>query len=241
MKTILLFSQITKQDHPIVGGKASKLAELFNSGFNVPNGFVITTNASKITDELKQQITQTLSKFRAPFAVRSSATAEDLKTASFAGQYDTFLNVKGEDIFEHIHKCQASLNTERAVFYRKQKGITSVKMAVIIQEMIQPDFAGVVFTIDPIHNKHILVETAPGLGEAVVSGRITPNDYFVNRRNFSIVNKTIHTQELDEQIVKDIAIASLQIERHFNSPQDIEFAVKDNKIFILQSRPITTL
>ena len=243
MKNLLLFNQTTKKQVNLIGGKAANLCELFNAGFNVPNGFVVKTNAyNNMNEELKKEITKTLKKFKAPFAIRSSATAEDLAKASFAGQYDTFLNIEKKDVIKNIKKCWDSINTQRAQFYRKQHKIKGkILMAVIVQEMIKADFAGIVFTIDPVHKKHILIETAPGLGEAIVSGKLTPNDYFVDRNNFEIIDKKINTKELDENTIKKLAKISLKIEELFTSPQDIEFATKNNEIFILQSRPITTL
>ena len=243
MKNLLLFNQITKKQVNLVGGKAANLGEMYNTGFNVPNGFVITTNAyDNMNEELKKEIKQTLKKFKLPFAIRSSATVEDLAKASFAGQYDTFLNIKKQDVIKHVKKCWDSINTERAQFYRKQHKIKGkILMAVIVQEMVKADFAGIVFTIDPVHKKNILIETAPGLGEAIVSGKLTPNDYFVDRTTFEIVDKKINTKELDKKIIKELAKTSLEIEKLFASPQDIEFATKNNQIFILQSRPITTL
>lgn len=243
MKNILLLNQITKKKLALVGGKAANLGELYSTGFNVPTGFVVTTNAyNSMSKELKKEINETLERFKGPFAIRSSATAEDMAKLSFAGQYDTFLNVKKEDVVEHVRKCWVSLNTERAVFYRKQHKIKGkILMAVIVQEMVKADFAGIIFTFDPIHKKHVLVECAPGLGEAVVSGKLTPNDYFIDRNNFDIVDKKINVKEMDEDIIKELAKISIKIEQHFGNPQDIEFAVKNDEIFILQSRPITTL
>lgn len=193
-------------------------------------------------EELVEEIHKALKKLQGnKFAVRSSATAEDLITASFAGQQDTFLNVSKKDIVESVKKCWASLFNPRAIYYRHEKKIPhDVAMAVVIQEMIDADFAGVVFTVDPIKKKYILVEAAHGLGEKVVSGSVTPSSFMLDRENLEIVEKNIN-YEIDEEIIKEMAKIGLEIEKHYNKPQDIEFAVKDKEIFILQSRAITTL
>ncbi|MBD3164139.1 hypothetical protein GF323_02990 [Candidatus Woesearchaeota archaeon] len=281
---IKLFSQITKEDIEIAGGKAANLGELTKAGFNVPSGFVITTKAYKtfielkeleadiseqikqididdhekveifskelkkiITDEeifeeLIEEINQALNKLKGnKFAVRSSATAEDMITASFAGQQDTYLNVEKKDIIKQIQNCWASLFNPRAIYYRHEKKIPhDVSMAVMVQEMVDADSAGVMFTVDPVRKKYILVEAAHGLGEQVVSGSITPSSYMLDKETLEIAEKSINF-EIDEDIIKEIAKTGKKIESHYKKPQDIEFAVKEKKIYILQSRPITTL
>jgi len=177
-------------------------------------------------------------------AVRSSATAEDLPTASFAGQQDTYLNVKGmEELILSIHKCWASLFTSRAIYYREKNNFKhrDVLIAVVIQEMIDPKYAGVMFTVDPIMKKDILIEVVEGLGEKLVSGEVTPNTYFVDKNNFDVKNENI-IFDFDKSKLKGIAQIGIEIEKHFKSPQDIEFAIDENdELFILQSRAITTL
>ena len=176
------------------------------------------------------------------FAVRSSATAEDLITASFAGQQDTYLNVSRAKIVENVKRCWASLFNARAIFYRHEKNIPhDVGMAVVVQEMVPAEFAGVMFTVDPIKKKYILIEGAFGLGEQVVSGEVTPNSYMLDRKSLKILEKNESLKEYDENIIKDIAKQGLLIEKHYKIPMDIEFAVKSRKIYILQSRAITAL
>ena len=281
---IKFFSEIDKDDIQIAGGKAANLGELTKSGFNVPNGFVVTTKAynqfielkelesdmaeqikkididdhekiENISKELKRIVTdedifedlikemnQALSKLKGnKFAVRSSATAEDLISASFAGQQDTYLNVEKKDIVKQIQNCWASLFNPRAIYYRHEKKIPhDVAMAVVIQEMIDADFAGVMFTLDPIKKKYILIEAAHGLGEKVVSGEVTPSSFMLNKATFEIEEKNIN-YDVDEEIIQKIAKIGEKIEDHYKKPQDIEFAVKDDIIYILQSRAITTL
>ncbi len=203
------------------------------------------------------------------YAVRSSATAEDLSTASFAGQQDTYLNIIGKEaIQKHISKCWASLFTERAVTYRLQNGFDHCKvhLSVIIQKMIFPLAAGILFTADPVtsNRKVLSIDASFGLGEALVSGLVNADNYKV--RSGKIIDKKISTKKLAiyglkdggtkeqkieterqrESTLKDKQILQLErigrkIEKHFGCPQDIEWCLADNIIYIVQSRPITTL
>jgi rifampicin phosphotransferase len=224
-----------------------------------------------IPDDLASLITRSVVRLgeRAAYAVRSSATAEDLPTASFAGQLDTYLNVVGPTaILEHIRRCWASLFTERAVTYCLRNGFDQrkVQMAVIVQQMVFPQAAGILFTADPItsNRKVVSVEAAFGLGEALVSGRVPPDVYQVRESDIvakGIANKhlAIHpspaggTQELpieeerqDQPALTDAQVVQLaqlgrRIEGHFGFPQDIEWCLVDDSFQIVQSRPITTL
>lgn len=206
-----------------------------------------------------------------PYAVRSSATAEDLPTASFAGQYDTYLNVVGEqEILRHVARCWASLFSDRAVAYRIQNGFdhTKIRLAVILEAMVAADTAGVLFTADPVtgNRKVSTIEASFGLGEALVAGRVNADNYRV--RSGTIVDKKIGTKTLavrprphghggmeDEavdsrrrtaQTLTDEQILQLErvgrtIESHFGCPQDIEWCFERGTLYIVQSRPITTL
>ncbi|MBL8784734.1 MAG: phosphoenolpyruvate synthase, partial [Deltaproteobacteria bacterium] len=198
----------------------------------------------------------------AAYAVRSSATAEDLPTASFAGQQDTFLNVVGLDaILQHVVRCWASLFTERAVTYRLEKGFDrhGVRMAVVVQRMVPAEVAGVVFTADPVsgNRKITAVEASFGLGEALVSGAVDADAFQV--REGVIVARTIAQQRLaarpsqaggvhqqmgpsltDAQVLR-LAALGRRIEAHFGTPQDIEWCLADDEFHVVQSRPITTL
>ncbi|MDD2655526.1 MAG: phosphoenolpyruvate synthase [Candidatus ainarchaeum sp.] len=203
-------------------------------------------------------------------AVRSSATAEDLPTASFAGQQSTYLNVHGEDdVIKAVKDCWASLFTPRAIFYRVQNKFEHMKvgLAAVVQEMVQSEKAGVMFTVDPISEdmEVIMIEAAYGLGEVVVSGSVTPDTYRVNKKSMKILTKDIAKQDwmlvkhgeknvkaeikedaqgkqklTDEQII-GFAKLGKRIEEHYKFPQDIEWAVQKDELFIVQSRPITTL
>ncbi|MEA3378157.1 MAG: phosphoenolpyruvate synthase [Nanoarchaeota archaeon] len=205
-------------------------------------------------------------------AVRSSATAEDLPTASFAGQQATFLNVKGKNrLLGAVQKCWASLFTARAIYYRikNQFEHSKVFISVVVQKMIESEKSGVMFSVNPINNspKEILIEAGWGLGEAVVSGAITPDQYIVDSENFSVRNVNINKQAwqfildpeksqtvkkdvprekqelqvLKENEIQDLAKLAKKSEEFYKHPQDLEFAVAKGRIYIVQSRPITTL
>ncbi|QDR83187.1 phosphoenolpyruvate synthase [Sporomusa termitida] len=203
------------------------------------------------------------------YAVRSSATAEDLPGASFAGQQDTFLNVKGEQqLLDCIRKCWASLFTERAIVYRQQNGFEhdKVLLSVVVQQMVFPEVSGIMFTADPVsgNRKTVVIDAGFGLGDALVSGIVAADLYQVQggtlikqqiaRKETAIYAKpeggTVNVEIAGErQLVPALAaadairLASLgrSIEAHFGNPQDIEWGIAGNEIFILQSRPITTL
>ncbi|ROV66364.1 rifamycin-inactivating phosphotransferase [Streptomyces globisporus] len=205
----------------------------------------------------------------AAYAVRSSATAEDLPTASFAGQQDTYLNVVGPaEVLRHVSRCWASLFTERAVVYRRRNGIDdrTVRMAVVVQRMVLPDASGVLFTADPVtgHRRTATVDAGFGLGEALVSGLVNPDvltvrDGEVIARTIAVKERAVHalpgggTREVtveagqrerpaltDAQAVELVRLGR-RIEAHFGCPQDIEWCLNDDGFRIVQSRPITTL
>ncbi|GAA4670580.1 rifamycin-inactivating phosphotransferase [Phytohabitans rumicis] len=230
-----------------------------------------TIEGIAIPDDLATAITRALARLgeHAACAVRSSATAEDLPTASFAGQQDTYLNVVGPAaILQHVGRCWASLFTERAVTYRLRNGFDhrQVRMAVVVQQMVFPQAAGILFTADPVtgNRKVATVDASFGLGEALVSGLVNPDVYKV--RDGEVVTKAvaakqraIHaspaggTQEVaidpqrqrqpaltDAQVVRLVRLGR-RIEAHFGRPQDIEWCLVDDGFQIVQSRPITTL
>ena len=204
-------------------------------------------------------------------AVRSSGTAEDLPGHSFAGQYDTYLGISNsKDCIEAVKKCWASLWTLRAYEYRERNGFDHLKidMAVIVQSLIAADTSGVMFTVDPIKDSRssIIIEACFGLGEALVSGKVTPDRFVVSKKRLKLLSNTISEKKIEctidqyglvkeknipaerssvcclgkKQVVK-LAKFARKIETEFGSPQDIEWAIHKNKIFLLQSRPITAL
>ncbi|WP_409238774.1 rifamycin-inactivating phosphotransferase [Streptomyces sp. PA5.6] len=226
-----------------------------------------------VPDDLAEAVTRALARTdrgeRAAYAVRSSATAEDQPTASFAGQQDTYLNVVGAaEILRHITRCWASVYTERAVIYRRRNGVDhrTVHMAVVVQRMVLPDAAGILFTADPVtgDRKTATVDAGFGLGEALVSGIVNPDVFTV--RDGAVVDRTIAAKEravyalpaggteevtldarrqkepslTDDQVVELVRIGR-RIEAHFGRPQDIEWCLTDDGFHIVQSRPITTL
>ncbi len=200
-------------------------------------------------------------------AIRSSATAEDMPDASFAGQQDTYLNIKGEDlVVDKVKACWGSLFTPRAIYYRVQKGYKheDVSIAVIVQKMVNSEKSGVMFTSHPVTGeKKCIIEAVFGLGEAIVSGLVTPDTYVYDRnsrklvevkvsdKKFMIVRKNGNERvELgekgkervlsDREIEKLVSLGEL-IEEHYGKPQDIEWAIENGEIYIVQSRPITTI
>jgi pyruvate,water dikinase len=202
-----------------------------------------------IPDDLVAAISGPLARLgeQAAYAVRSSATAEDLPTASFAGQQDTYLNLVGPAaILQHVSRCWASLFTERAVTYRLRNGFDhrKVHMAVVVQQMVFPQASGVLFTADPVtsNRKVASVEACSGLGEALVSGLMNADNYKVCRGEVGDKTVVIPGRPVltDAQVVRLEALGR-RIEAHFGCPQDIEWCLDDDGFHIVQSRPITTL
>lgn len=230
-----------------------------------------TIEEISIPESLRDEIGLHLNHFSEdePYAVRSSATAEDLPTVSFAGQQDTYLNIIGKDaILKHVSKCWASLFTDRAIIYRIQNGFdhSKVWLSVVVQKMILPDAAGIMFTADPVtSNRKILsIDAGFGLGEALVSGVVNADNYKVQAG--SITDKKVPAKKLaiyavnkggteeqdigeenrNRKVLTDKQILQLEtigrkIEAHFGCPQDIEWCLANNTFYIVQSRPITTL
>ena len=205
---------------------------------------------SPVPDDLAAEIVRPLARFGDAhgYAVRSSATAEDLPTASFAGQQDTYLDVVGPAaVLEHVRSCWASLFTERAVAYRLRHGIDhrTVAMAVVVQRMVSPDASGVLFTADPVtgDRRVVSIEATRGLGEALVSGLVTPDVWAV--RDDHVVSTTTADRErgpaLSEAQVLALARLGRSIEAHVGRPQDVEWCLADGGFHVVQSRPITTL
>jgi pyruvate,water dikinase len=317
-KAILWFSEVAKDDIPLVGGKGANLGEMSHAQIPVPPGFVVSASAffnfikgSDLAKKIKNLLAnldaednarlqetanrikelilntpmpqETAEEIKKAYrklgqglvAVRSSATAEDLPEASFAGQQSTFLNVEGEDnVVAAVQKCWASLFEPRAIYYREQQGFDqlSVGIAVPIQKMVQSSASGVIFTLEPITgNRNIIViEAVYGLGEALVAGEVKPDLYMIAKDKMVITSKRISHQERklvfnpngkngetnvwqlvtpskqeqqkipDADILKLTEIA-LRIENHYQSPQDIEWAQENSELYIVQTRPITTV
>jgi len=202
-------------------------------------------------------------------AVRSSATTEDLAEASFAGQQDTYLNIKGkEELLRHVKKCFASLFTARATYYRNKQGFKheQASLSVVIQKMVDSAKSGVMFSKDPAYKSdNIIIEAVWGLGEGIVSGKITPDKYVVSKDlevlDIKVADKKIALsrdssgagtivqlreekskyQVLKNHEILELANIALKLEEHYGKPQDMEFAIENDEIFIVQTRPITTM
>ena len=278
-------SRIGAADLESAGGKGANLGELKAAGFRVPRGFVVTTEAYRravatlnpptrdavraipVPDELARAIAERYAALGAgPVVVRSSATAEDLPGAAFAGQQDTYLGVVGEQpVLDAVRDCWASLWTERAISYRERLGIdpAAVAIAVVVQRMVEADHAGVMFTADPVTGARdrVVIDSNPGLGEAVVSGLVTPDHVVLDaddrvvehrpgRREVIIRSRAGGgTEQVDDAATSPLARVDLvrlatagrRIAAHFGRPQDIEWAMAGEAIWILQARPMTAL
>jgi len=261
-------------DGPIAGGKGANLGELVAAGFPVPDGFVVTTGAYRRAAEAAsvdpsepalaaERLLATAvppdvagavrEAYRAiddgPVAVRSSATAEDLPGASFAGQQDTYLGVDGEEaLLDAVRRAWASLWNQRAVAYRRANDIdeTGLALAVVVQRMVDAAAAGVMFTANPVTGRRgeVVIEAAPGLGEAVVAGRVEPDRYTLDPDADTVVARQLagDTAVLDDDAVRELARLGRRVEGHFGSRQDVEFAIdRDSRPWLVQARPITTL
>ena len=330
------FKALSKNSIPEAGGKGANLAEMFNSGFPVPPGFVVLAETYRkflalrkidkkieeklsgldvednerlqkvalevqnlimsssmpidMQDEIKEfysyvdaaeelktvktahALLQTTSREASFVAVRSSATAEDLPGASFAGQQATFVNTLGKDaVVIAVQKCWASLFTARAIYYRVKNNFPHMKVAiaVVVQKQINSETSGVMFSINPATNNlnQVVIEAIFGLGEAVVSGEVNPNTYVLDKKTGAVVEKDIPGQDfyltrdaytgqtvqrklpkdkqkqqvLTEQQIKFLYKTALNVESHYGTPQDMEWATEKNQIFLVQTRPVTTL
>ena len=227
---------------------------------------------TEMPDDLREEIIETygnLDDGEAFVAVRSSATAEDLPDASFAGQQETFLNVTEEDLVERVRECWASLFTQRAIYYREQQGFAhdKVDIAVVVQRMVDAETSGVMFTSHPSTGEDdLIIEAAWGLGEAVVAGEVSPDNYVVDRASGDLDSVTVAEKNtmyvksetgetvaedvpddkrtarvLDESEIRRLVELGERVEDHYGEPQDVEWAIFDGEVFMLQSRPITTI
>jgi pyruvate,water dikinase len=256
----------------LAGGKGASLAAMTAEGLPVPPGFVIASTAfeaavdtealrklMRATDvDAARAMVSTAEPPREPIgrhyaeltglvAVRSSACAEDSEAASYAGQQETYLNTDGlAEVLANVVRCWLSFFTERAVFYRREKGsLDDVAMAVVVQEMVDSDRSGVLFTVDPVHGRRdrMVVEAARGLGDAVVSGEVTPDNYTLGRDGVVKKSRVVGA----ERVLSDADCAALaglgrRLADLHGGPQDIEWAFDaDGRLFLLQSRPVTTI
>ncbi len=250
---------------PFAGTKAGNLRKLILAGFRVPEGYVLLTGAfdrvmetndlgsdvtqdvvlgSKIPEDVGDAIGWIVTKMgESKLAVRSSGTAEDLSDKSFAGQYETVLGVRGREELERaVLRCWASAFSPHVVEYRmKGKNGGKASMAVLIQKMVDAESAGVAFTANPVttDREEVVINAVKGLGERLVSGQATPDEWVVKNNN--PVCKVSSENSIGPEQAKEIAAVAKRVEEHFGSPQDIEWAVESGELFLLQARPITTL
>ncbi|MGN7199207.1 PEP/pyruvate-binding domain-containing protein [Arthrobacter sp. SAFR-044] len=249
-------------------GVGGELGRLLEAGAPPAEIRTLFTEA-KMPDRVRKDIAAAYASMgRSPVAVRSSATAEDLPGATFAGQQDTYLNVHGETaVVQAVADCWASLWTDRAISYRRRQGVdpAGAAMAVVVQEMVRADAAGVMFTANPVtgEGNEVLIDASPGLGEAVVAGEVIPERYVLDRaggiRAFSRgwhevviragaeggTERSVGTGDSVPGIgsgqAAELARLAVSVQDHFGRPQDIEWAIAGNRVFLVQSRPITAL
>ena len=310
---IKFFSDLSKNDVLIAGGKGASLGEMISNKFPIPNGFVILStafdnfieengltadidsilskvnhndvnsveNASKqiqgiiksvdLSKELEDEIKKDFKKLDCLYvAVRSSATSEDSADAAWAGQLDSYLNTTKENLIEKVRSCWASLFTPRAISYRFEKNLhdSHISVAVVVQKMVQSDVSGIAFSVHPVTEDYnqLIIEAGYGLGEAIVSGSITPDSYVVLKDSMKIEDcyvaeqerKLIRTknkavewvdvdlnerekQKLSNDQINKLSKIIIDIENHYSFPCDIEWAIEKGVTYITQSRPITTL
>ena len=181
----------------------------------------------------------------AKVAVRSSAVAEDSEAASYAGQQETYLFVEGaEEVCRRVVDCWASFFSERALFYRSEKGsLEDLRMAVVVQRMVDPEKSGVIFTVDPVRRRRdrMVVEAVRGVGEQVVSGEVTPDHYSLDRKGKLKREKIVDERVLTDEELLKLSELGRKLEEKHGSAQDIEWAIVGEEIFLLQSRPVTTM
>ena len=227
--------------------------------------------AEEMPKDIEKEILREYKELNAKFvAVRSSATSEDSASAAWAGQLDSFLNTTSDKVLENVKRCWASLFTPRAIFYRFEKDLHNhkISVAVVIQKMVESEVSGIAFSVHPVtqDRNQLIIEASYGLGEAIVSGQITPDSYVAEKKNLEIIEKYAATKERgmfksskggnewkdipknkqDEQALSDKEVLELskliiKIENHYGFPCDIEWAREKGKFYIVQSRPITTL
>ncbi len=224
-----------------------------------------------IPKELAAEIIAEFKKLKVPLvAVRSSATAEDSLVASWAGELETYLNTTSKNLLDNVKRCWSSLFTPRAIFYRYEKKLSdqAVQVAVVVQQMVQAEISGIAFSAHPVtrDKSQMVIEAGWGLGEAIVSGQITPDTYIIEKKELSILDINISEQKrmlvkkssggivwkpvlktkqnaqvLSGKQIIELAKMVAKIEKHYKKPQDIEWAFAGGKFYITQSRPITTL
>jgi phosphohistidine swiveling domain-containing protein len=267
---VVALRELGARDIATAGGKGANLGELVRAGFAVPDGFVLTTRAYRmaiartgvdpedpararahlasepVPEEIATAVRDAYDRLGGGrVAVRSSATAEDLPDASFAGQQDTLLDVEREDgLLDAVRQCWASLWNARAIAYRATQGIDdrSLDLAVVVQRMVDARLAGVLFTADPVtgQRRHAVIEAVAGLGDRLVSGAVNPDRFVLDTRSGEVLER--HGNLLSDDTLRSLASLGDLVEQHFETPQDIEWAIdRKGGTFLVQTRAITTL
>lgn len=234
-QTIVSLSDEDALDPTLVGSKAANLARLLSAGFTIPQGVVVTTAALDITEQLIDEIRAGLGD--GPLAVRSSATAEDLRDASYAGLYESSLGVETRaGLTDAINACRASLDSNRVHVYIH--GAPDSGMAVLVQQMVDADFAGVAFSANPVTGTRteVVINAVEGLGDRLVSGEVTPGQWVVSGDKIEGASKLLSRSQ-----VMQVASLATRVEQVFDVPQDIEWAIEGDTLWLLQARPITSL
>src|SRR5215211_4442459 len=271
---VIWFTDEACQDVGLTGGKGASLARMTAEGLPVPPGFVVpsyvleesldtermlelaaTQSAEGLqevvarchppTDEISAAYENHVGAGDAKVAVRSSAVAEDSEAASYAGQQETYLFVEGaEEVCRRVVDCWASFFSERALFYRSEKGsLEDLRMAVVVQKMVDPEKSGVIFTVDPVRRRRdrMVIEAVRGVGEQVVSGEVTPDHYSLDRKGKLKREKIVDERVLTDEELLKLSELGRKLEEKHGVAQDIEWAIVGDDIFLLQSRPVTTM
>lgn len=276
MKYIKFFKDINRQDVKLFGAKVATLGDMMQSGFLVPNGFGISIEAHRefgdksFSEEFIKELDTAFAFIEAKrVAVRSSAIAEDSEAASWAGQLETMLNVEKNGLEAAIRECWSSIESEHAQNYAKDKNAfgDDLLVGVGVQTMIASEVSGVMFTVNPVtkNRKEIVIESAYGLGETVVQGIVSPDNFLVGKRDTKILQFNINIKDkmavfhkgateiidvplgksdratLGEAQIKELARVGKSIEKKYRQPQDIEWAYSNKRFYIIQARPVTTL
>ncbi|MEO5627838.1 MAG: PEP/pyruvate-binding domain-containing protein [Candidatus Saccharimonadales bacterium] len=274
MSYVKFFKDITVDDLGLVGGKGLSLGRMSNADLPVPAGFVITTNLHKDFKSSGQLSQATEQELLAAFdsldasrvAVRSSAISEDSETASWAGQFESYLNVSRSELIQRVKDCWGSV--KNAAAYAKTQDLKEAELVlgVVVQKMVDSEVSGVAFSVNPISHlkEEIMIEATYGLCELLVQGMVTPDNYVVTKPNGDLVSRSIvsktkqltyqdgQTKEvpvdpgeqdqptLTSSQLSELATLVCRIEDYYLKPQDIEWALQHNNFYIVQSRPITT-
>jgi phosphohistidine swiveling domain-containing protein len=247
--TVAAYKEVLKEHHDeilrITEKRNSESLEELEAVSNIIKSKIINI---EIPREIQCTIRENYNKLKGKVAVRSSATTEDLDEASFAGQQDTFLNVEGEEnVLAAVKKCWASLFNARAIHYREKNNFKHDQafLSVVVQKMVNAEKAGVMFTTNPINKsrEEMIIEACFGLGEKLVSGEITPDSFIIDKKQETAKQEFLNFEKktLDAKELKELIRIGKQIESHYKKPMDIEWAIENNKVYILQARPITTM